>query len=210
MGKAGDGLVSLAQQKSESVVRIQAQTAPIESVEIYMIHEAHIWSDLGNRHPDKIGLFNYIKSKNPLIVVQMFVMALLSGTVTRFMAYEIQEPHRSILSWLSWHIPIHAFRVGSFNSLPVEDGTADLVTVSQAVHWFTPIESFYKEVDRALKPGGCLAVYEYGNERFPEQYQERISSFIQEVSIHCLNSGRSPGQHSWTMASCISSVTYLT
>ncbi len=42
MGKAGDGLVSLAQQKSESVVRIQAQTAPIESVEIYMIHEAHI------------------------------------------------------------------------------------------------------------------------------------------------------------------------
>ncbi len=80
-------------------------------------------------------------------------------------------------------ISIHGFRVGSFNSLPVEDGTADLVTVSQAVHWFTPIESFYNEVDRALKPGGSLAVYEYGNERFPEKYQDRISSFIQEVCI---------------------------
>ena len=37
----------------------------------------------------------------------------------------------------------------------------DLVTVSQALHWFN-LELFFAEVDRVLKPGGVLAVWSYG------------------------------------------------
>lgn len=39
--------------------------------------------------------------------------------------------------------------------------SVDLVTVSQALHWFD-LERFFTEVDRVLKPGGILAVWSYG------------------------------------------------
>lgn len=37
----------------------------------------------------------------------------------------------------------------------------DLVTVSQALHWFN-FEKFYTEVNRVTKPGGWIAVWMYG------------------------------------------------
>ncbi|RKG40482.1 class I SAM-dependent methyltransferase [Acinetobacter rongchengensis] len=37
----------------------------------------------------------------------------------------------------------------------------DLITVAQAIHWFD-FESFYREVNRTLKPNGILAVIGYG------------------------------------------------
>jgi SAM-dependent methyltransferase len=40
------------------------------------------------------------------------------------------------------------------------DETVDLVTVAQALHWL-PIEAFFKEAARVLKPGGILAVWCY-------------------------------------------------
>lgn len=39
-------------------------------------------------------------------------------------------------------------------------GTIDLVTVSQALHWFD-LNAFQVEVNRVLKPGGVLAVWAY-------------------------------------------------
>ena len=56
--------------------------------------------------------------------------------------------------------------MASCDKLPAADGSVDLLNVSEAVHWFIPIENFYKEVDRVLKPGGCLAVYEYGHAEY--------------------------------------------
>lgn len=44
----------------------------------------------------------------------------------------------------------------------MNDGTTDLVTVAQAIHWIDQ-EPFYKEVERILRPGGSLIVYGYGN-----------------------------------------------
>jgi SAM-dependent methyltransferase len=40
-------------------------------------------------------------------------------------------------------------------------GSADLVTVAQALHWFDR-PRFFAEVDRVLRPGGTLAVWSYG------------------------------------------------
>jgi SAM-dependent methyltransferase len=40
-------------------------------------------------------------------------------------------------------------------------GSADLVAVAQALHWFDR-PRFFAEVDRVLRPGGTLAVWSYG------------------------------------------------
>ncbi|XP_038049349.1 putative methyltransferase DDB_G0268948 [Patiria miniata] len=50
------------------------------------------------------------------------------------------------------------FRIGSGESIPVPDGSADMITVAEAVHWFD-IDAFFREVDRVLKPCGCVAIY---------------------------------------------------
>ena len=43
----------------------------------------------------------------------------------------------------------------------IADGTADIVTAAQAAHWFD-LKIFYPEVRRVLRPGGLLAVWNYG------------------------------------------------
>ena len=53
-----------------------------------------------------------------------------------------------------------------YRSAPAEQSglaaaSVDLVTVAQALHWFD-IPSFYREVERVLRPGGLLAVWSYG------------------------------------------------
>jgi SAM-dependent methyltransferase len=40
------------------------------------------------------------------------------------------------------------------------DGSADVVTVSQALHWMEP-QSTFAEVARILRPGGVFAAYDY-------------------------------------------------
>lgn len=45
------------------------------------------------------------------------------------------------------------------------DGSVDLVTVAQALHWFD-FDRFYAEVRRVLAPGGALAVWSYDLARF--------------------------------------------
>ncbi|KAL4431989.1 hypothetical protein ABPG77_000256 [Micractinium sp. CCAP 211/92] len=43
----------------------------------------------------------------------------------------------------------------------VDDGSVDLLTVAQALHWFD-LPAFLKEARRVLRPGGTLAVWGYG------------------------------------------------
>ncbi|MFT4863373.1 MAG: ubiquinone/menaquinone biosynthesis C-methylase UbiE [Pseudohongiellaceae bacterium] len=52
------------------------------------------------------------------------------------------------------------------STLPAE--SVDLITVSQALHWFD-LERFFSEVDRVLKPGGVLAVWSYGVNSISQQ-----------------------------------------
>jgi len=52
------------------------------------------------------------------------------------------------------------FRYGVGESIEVEDGSVDLVTISQALHWLK-FDAFYSEVDRVLSPRGVLAVIGY-------------------------------------------------
>lgn len=57
--------------------------------------------------------------------------------------------------------PQISYRVALAEDSGLPDGSADLITVAQAVHWFT-LEAFYQEVRRVLKPRGILALWCYG------------------------------------------------
>ena len=57
--------------------------------------------------------------------------------------------------------PHVAYRVAPAETAPLDDASADLVTVAQALHWFD-FDRFYAEVRRVLVPGGLVAVWSYG------------------------------------------------
>lgn len=52
------------------------------------------------------------------------------------------------------------YRVSPAEILATPDASLDLLTVAQAIHWFD-LPRFFAEADRALKPGGLLAVWGY-------------------------------------------------
>lgn len=56
--------------------------------------------------------------------------------------------------------PNVTYRECAAEQLPLNDGSADLVTAMSAFHWFDrPL--FLQEAHRILKPGGCLALLNY-------------------------------------------------
>jgi ubiquinone/menaquinone biosynthesis C-methylase UbiE len=57
------------------------------------------------------------------------------------------------------------YRVTHAEHSRLETGSADLITVAQASHWFD-LPAFYAEARRILKPGGVLAVWCYGKVKF--------------------------------------------
>ncbi|XP_070573039.1 putative methyltransferase DDB_G0268948 [Ptychodera flava] len=80
--------------------------------------------------------------------------------------------------------PNVSYQVAAAESLPFKPNSVDLVTVASAIHWFADLEKFYNEVDRVLRPGGCLAVYTYNHNDMRlcfEDKTERISRIFQEV-----------------------------
>jgi SAM-dependent methyltransferase len=52
------------------------------------------------------------------------------------------------------------YAVAPAEACPLPAGSADLVTVAQALHWFD-FPRFYSEVRRVLRPGGVLAAWCY-------------------------------------------------
>jgi SAM-dependent methyltransferase len=57
------------------------------------------------------------------------------------------------------HDRIH-YRVATAEQSGLESGSADLITVAQALHWFR-VQEFFDEAKRVLKPSGVLAVWSY-------------------------------------------------
>jgi SAM-dependent methyltransferase len=51
------------------------------------------------------------------------------------------------------------FRQGLSSATGLPDGAADIVTISQALHWMEP-EGTFTEVARILRPGGVFAAYD--------------------------------------------------
>src|SRR6185503_9076126 len=53
------------------------------------------------------------------------------------------------------------YKVESAENTSFPANEFDLITVAQAIHWFS-FDEFYNEVNRTIKPGGILAVIGYG------------------------------------------------
>lgn len=54
-----------------------------------------------------------------------------------------------------------SYAVAPSSDLPVADGSAALITVGQAAHWFD-LPAFYAEAQRIARPGAVLALLSYG------------------------------------------------
>lgn len=52
------------------------------------------------------------------------------------------------------------YSVAAAEKTELQDQSIDLITVAQALHWFT-VEDFYNEVKRVSKPGGIVAIWGY-------------------------------------------------
>lgn len=73
----------------------------------------------------------------------------------------------------------------SYRVMPAErtnlaNGSVDLVTVAQAVHWFD-FDRFYDEVRRVLKPGGVIAVWTYGGNRVTPEVDAVVRRYYTEI-----------------------------
>jgi SAM-dependent methyltransferase len=62
----------------------------------------------------------------------------------------------------------------------LEDGSADLVTVATAVHWFD-FDRFYAEVERVLAPDGALAVWAYDLARIAPEVDVLVDHLGREI-----------------------------
>lgn len=86
------------------------------------------------------------------------------------------------------------FKVGPAEQLDFQaDGSVDLVTSFQALHWFD-LTKFYEEVKRVLKPGGVFAAYGYGisrldnavaEEEYKKFYSDFVLPYLDPQSHHC-------------------------
>jgi len=65
------------------------------------------------------------------------------------------------------------FVVADSKQAPLADGTVDLVTVAQALHWFAG-EAFYAEVRRVVRSGGIFAAWTYGMPSIEVEDVERL------------------------------------
>ncbi|XP_078085077.1 putative methyltransferase DDB_G0268948 [Mustelus asterias] len=75
-----------------------------------------------------------------------------------------------------------SYRQGLAEELEFEDGSVDLVTAGAATHWFD-MEKFMKEVERVLKPRGCVALYccQVPFELHYNDCSEQLTQIVQEM-----------------------------
>ncbi|XP_022096086.1 putative methyltransferase DDB_G0268948 isoform X2 [Acanthaster planci] len=88
------------------------------------------------------------------------------------------------------------FRIGSAESIAVPDRSVDLITCAESVHWFD-LDAFFREMDRILKPNGCIAIYAYHKIRpwveGDDVKNEQLKDVVMQLSGVTLGSYNSPG-----------------
>ncbi len=75
--------------------------------------------------------------------------------------------------------PKISYYVASETNPRLSDNSVDLITVATAIHWLDR-PTFYKEVERVLKPGGILAVWGYTGINIHPDIDPVLSEIIEE------------------------------
>jgi SAM-dependent methyltransferase len=73
-----------------------------------------------------------------------------------------------------------SYRIEKAENPVLEKGSADIVTVSQALHWFE-FDPFFAEVRRVLKPGGIFAAWAYPLPVISPELDRKIRYFHEEI-----------------------------
>ncbi len=76
--------------------------------------------------------------------------------------------------------PRISYRVSPAEASGLDDGSVDLVTAAQALHWFDR-SSFWAEVRRVLRPRGVIAVWTYVMLEIAPQIDEIVRRFYRDV-----------------------------
>ncbi len=63
---------------------------------------------------------------------------------------------------------------------PLADSCVDLVVAAQSLHWF-PLESFYEEVRRVVRPGGVVGAVSYGLLEISSEIDRQIRRLHSEI-----------------------------
>jgi SAM-dependent methyltransferase len=82
------------------------------------------------------------------------------GLARRFARVAATDASRQQVAHAASH-PKISYWVGQAGRSGLRTRSVDLITISQAIHWFE-FEDFYGEARRVLKPGGALAAWGYG------------------------------------------------
>jgi len=104
------------------------------------------------------------------------VAFVLADSFDRVFATDISAPQLA-------SAPLHErieYSVQPAEKTSFPDGSFDLVTVAQAIHWFD-FEAFYRETDRVLRPGGVLAVIGYDRPRLSPAVDAMLDVFYRDV-----------------------------
>ena len=83
------------------------------------------------------------------------------GRAAHVSAFEPSDDMRRVLQarLARWDTP-HQVRRGSAEATGLEDGSADVVTAGQAMHWFDPDRAL-PEIARILRRGGVFCAFDY-------------------------------------------------
>lgn len=91
-----------------------------------------------------------------------------------------------------------------------QDGKVDLITVAQAIHWLTPHDIFFNEVNRLLRPdGGAFVIVGYTR---PFLANQRMNDIWEEFYFNQLGSLKKPGEAGcwWDVERTIVDSKYIT
>lgn len=101
---------------------------------------------------------------------------------TRFARVIATDASSSQLAHAEPH-PRIVYRQAVAEASGLDPGSADVVTVAQALHWLD-LPSFFEEVRRVLAPGGVLAAWSYGVPQISPAIDVEVDRLYRETLQH--------------------------
>jgi SAM-dependent methyltransferase len=104
------------------------------------------------------------------------------GLATRFAHVMATDASEAQLAHAEPH-PRIVYRQAAAEASGLDTGSADVVTVAQALHWLD-VPAFFDEVRRVLAPAGVLAVWSYALPRITPAIDAEVGRLCRETLKH--------------------------